>query len=506
MYFRFMIVNTGRLRKLIFSLTKTEKRYITVILNTHKEDNKYNLVFNSILKEIDLKTVFPKASIGVLKNDTYYFILKNLRTFSAKKSIKQSLNNSLSNIEILVDKSMYKEALKETQRAITLSEKFSEYSYLTKFISWLQYIKNANINFDLKQSEIDKSYNIMKQTISKLENINNYYKLSNYVYREYKLFYNRKDEKAKKALLTLLENPLLEHDKKPISNKALVNYYNLLTIKHQVNDNTELMLETTLKTVDLIEKDEALFIENKSLYFSVLYNSVIIAISLKKNKLAEKVLQKFTNNKKISNKKFSSRDKLYLFKSHYYLKIKLLNAQGNFQEVIDFTNNTKDNYTKLEPKIDSVYKSKIKLELSKTYLYLQKHKEAFNCLNTVVNDKNINWKKESYDISLLYIILLFELQYKSLLLSNLRSFKRIIKLSKAQNHNFKEALLVLLQYISTNSLTIIDTNKAKEIFSYFEKDKSIFKDENLFLLFWLKSKILKKSISKIILQQNSKYL
>ena len=487
-------INSGRLFTLIFSLSKSERRYISVVLKTHKENNKYKDVIDAVFKNIDLKTAFKNDNVGVLKNDTYYFILRCLRSYNANKSIKQKLNNYLSSIEILTNKSMYNEAYKELEKALLLSEKYSENTYSIKLISWKRIISNANVKLELKENDINESFLDVKNSLAIISSINDYWELSNKIFIQYKKYYIKKDAIALSKLKILLEDKLLDNCDKCCPKAKLV-FYNLITIKHQVNGKIKDILQSTQDAIDLIENNEDLFNETKSLYFNSLYNNIIIAIELQAFETASENINKFIEIKPSLRKNFTKKDEIYVFKSHLFLNVNLLNSTGKFEEAINFSLDKFAKFEKLKNRIDDLSQWKFLFQIALSYFYLKDYSKSLNWINKIMDSENINWKKESFNINLLYNILLYELGYDSLLLSNVRSFKRMIKLSKKDDNSYKDSLMTLLTHLS-NKKSKQNQEVFKDVLKSFKKNSKIKKD-NAFLIFWLKSKSYNQNLTKI---------
>ena len=133
------------LHELIHSLTKSEKRYFSVFTSTHKEGNNYKALFDAIQsqKEYSEKELLEKfkkedfvRQFSVAKNYLINLILRSLSGYHQKSKKTIELNNSLSEIEILYWKGLYKLALKKVNQAKKIAQKYDMSSYILLINYW----------------------------------------------------------------------------------------------------------------------------------------------------------------------------------------------------------------------------------------------------------------------------------------------------------------------------------------------------------------------------------
>jgi hypothetical protein len=130
---------SDNLFKLIKSLDKSEKGYFKKFAASHAKNSNYILLFDLIdaqetydeglvLKKLKGQT-FAKQ-IAVTKNYLWELILRSQRQYRRESSKFMQLNALLENGEILFEKGLYEEALKQWDRAKTLAEAYNEMPFL----------------------------------------------------------------------------------------------------------------------------------------------------------------------------------------------------------------------------------------------------------------------------------------------------------------------------------------------------------------------------------------
>jgi len=126
-----------KLHQLIHSLSRSEKRFVKVRLNGNKSDSSLNNHFDQLSKQkiynFDELLQLENKSKKLLQSNLsllFEVILKHLRSINASKSIPQTLRGDLQDVNTLMDKSLYDEALIQCLKLIKKAESREEFDIL----------------------------------------------------------------------------------------------------------------------------------------------------------------------------------------------------------------------------------------------------------------------------------------------------------------------------------------------------------------------------------------
>ena len=131
--------------QLIKSLTKSEKRYFKLSSTLQSGEKNYIKLFEAIenqfiYDEEAIKFLFKKETfikhLPSEKNHLYNLILKSLRNFYTDNSADAILQELLRNIELLYNKALYKECIKNINKAKSIAYNYEKYYFLLDIINW----------------------------------------------------------------------------------------------------------------------------------------------------------------------------------------------------------------------------------------------------------------------------------------------------------------------------------------------------------------------------------
>ena len=131
---------------LIKSLKKSEKRNFKLFINKQTKENGINTylrLFNAIEKQeiyneelLIQKLKFTQRKLAYTKHLLYELVLKSLRHLYDEKSPDFKLRTLLANIEILYQKTLYRQSYKMLLKAKKLAFETENYNYLPDILSW----------------------------------------------------------------------------------------------------------------------------------------------------------------------------------------------------------------------------------------------------------------------------------------------------------------------------------------------------------------------------------
>lgn len=133
------------LYELIQSLDKSEKRYFKVIHSGEKKNNKYVKLFDILeqTKQYDEKKIKLQLQDAYLQKhfaETKYYlyqqILKTLKEYRAENSVDTILLDRIQNIEILIQKALFEQAINELNKAKKMAMEYERFDFLLLILSY----------------------------------------------------------------------------------------------------------------------------------------------------------------------------------------------------------------------------------------------------------------------------------------------------------------------------------------------------------------------------------
>lgn len=163
--------------------------------------------------------------LPVVKNQLFHSILKQLKQYLYVSSVKNELLELLQDADILIQKSMYKEAYKLLQKAEKLAEKNEYFLFCLEIYDRLLML-NYNLPFDKKANDYSlEIYQKQMSVFSKVGEINELKYLRSYRNDiEFSVF---DKEERDKQYADLLKNKLMDEDFDYSSYKSGIIYHHL---------------------------------------------------------------------------------------------------------------------------------------------------------------------------------------------------------------------------------------------------------------------------------------
>jgi len=165
--------------QLIHAMSAAEKRYFKIHFSSEKSliTELFNFL-NGMKKynEDEVKENFKDTKLSknlkVYKIMLIELLLKSLSSFRYKKSINSTIRQSIEEVEILTEKSLYQQAHKKLQKAKKLCYKHEEYDQLISIIN-LEYRFKAFYEIDIPSD----SFNIINEALNSSDKINEIFQM-----------------------------------------------------------------------------------------------------------------------------------------------------------------------------------------------------------------------------------------------------------------------------------------------------------------------------------------
>jgi hypothetical protein len=219
--------------QLIHSLSRSEKGYVKKYCSRHVlgDGNDYVRLFDAIeAQERPDETALKEALKGStmlkrlpsVKNYLYQQILEAMRNYHAAKSPEREITENLLDADFLWEKALYDQAMKRVRRAKELAERYDEYAFWLKTISWEKNYRGVIRERPDLTDGVDPLGREQEHIIALLSRTIEYEHLGNLL--QHYLIYRSNGDRSGDAWLTELpEHPLMSDPSLAISRPAKLN-------------------------------------------------------------------------------------------------------------------------------------------------------------------------------------------------------------------------------------------------------------------------------------------
>lgn len=514
-----MAASSDDLFQLIKSLKQSEKRYFKIFSSKHVIGNQNNYVklFEAIDKqeEYDEKSIIKKfrnekfvKQFSYTKNYLYQFILKSLRTYYEGKSITSKINESLSSVQILFERSFYSRAMKILTKTKQLAQDYEKHELLFNIYAWEYKLWTAIALGEEQQKHLEALKKEREKLITIVQNkyaIKHLSDLEQCLYDKYARVRSDEDLAAYK---TIIAHPLLSDYNNALSFEAKMAFNDAHAIFYDVQNKVEQVCQYDEQQLALVDSHPKLKEENLVRYIDSANNALYSYVKLKKFDRIEIIIQNvraLATTKKYQDK-ISKPIQILIFETTYavelYYYLHTFQFERGLTLVPEIQKGLKEYKVLLSPHIPLV----LAFRLSKCYFYEGQLHKALDWINLVVpKDKSEIGTEVLCFARILKLLIYFDLgeSYISLLQSELRSVRRFLT-KKKRLHKAEDNILRYMTKISnTSNLDLIEKywQEFKDsitalIQHNFERPASSF----LNILYWIDSKLENKPIKVIMLE------
>lgn len=498
---------TDDLFQLIKSLDQSEKRYFKVFATMHikgSDNNKYVSLFDAIDKqEVYDEEVIRKQfknekflnQLHVAKNYLYNTILKSLRLYHSEKSKLNELMDTLRDVQILHDKSLYKQCKKLLEKAKKIALTYEKHSQVLAILDWEKTLARTSSYTDIDEKQLMEFYNEHIETTEKLNNINEYWKLTMKSFLLRKKQGEIRDKTELKKFNEIIKHPLLQTEEKATTFISKTLFFNIKGLYYLTNKDYNNLYKHCVKLVELLEANPLLLKEEN--YIGSLYNLLLVQLELKKYDEALKTIVKLRNFEAKSTSMITR-----IFVMSYDTELNLYLKTGEFDKGLKLVDEIEQGLKKHKDKINK--ESKVLFAYNIAYLFfgLSEYDNSLKWINEIMNDKELNIREDIQCFArILNLLVHYELGNYDLIEYIMKSTRRYLS-NKNKLHKFE---LIILSYIRKLINAKLDDDKTF-IFIEWKKELSSISDDileiNAFEYFdfisWLDSKIKKKSFAEVL--------
>jgi len=498
---------TDDLFQLIKSLDQSEKRYFKVFATMHvkgSDNNKYVSLFDAIdsqseYDEKEIRKIFANETflnqLHVAKNYLYNTILKSLRLYYSEKSKLNELMDILRDVQILFDKSLFKQCRKQLDKAKKIAYTYEKFAQILVILDWEKTLARTSAYTGMDEKELLKYYSEHNTATDNLNNINEYWKLTMKAFLLKKKQGIIREKNELKKFNEIIKNPLLinEDKAKTFSSKTL--YYNIKALYYHTNKDYKNLLIYCSKLVNLLEANPLMMKEDS--YIASLNNLLIVQIELMKYDEAFGTINKMKN---LETKSLTTQSKIFV--TSFDTELNLYLRTGDFKKGVAIVKDIEDGLVRFKEKLNK--ESEVLFSYNIAYLYfgLEDYNSSLKWLNNIINDTELRIREDIQCFArILNLLVHYELNNIELIEYNIKSTKRYL----SNKNNLKKFETLTLSYMKK----LINTDKSDDkmfIYKTWKKELLNVSDDILEIrafeyfdfISWLDSKITNKKFQEIV--------
>lgn len=430
---------SDELFQLIQTLSKSEKRYVSLQMRNRKKQAQLLRVYELFLaqKVYDeayiLEHLAPDVAtkqFHVLKHRLLKTILRHLRQYHSARGVKRQLSDYLQDIEWMYEKRLYELCQKYINKALTLAEKHQVPLYSLLILEWKDKLLVRSRYIDKSIRDIQAVQDEFEQHLHAFSTIRSYRDLESQVfYHSYRLLDERTTQEARAALDTLKKVPALASCKLPVPFKARCYYYSIKSLLASVDKNYIQAFTWRKALVEYLDTHTETTSEQLRNHIIACFNTILAAHRIFDFEAVLHYIHKLriipTQYKKV---RFDARLQYLLFPKSYYLELSTYSLHGQIEQgvlVIAQIKEAINTYNSSTPKSQMLL---LYFALAEFLLTASRPEEALDYVYKILEDKAARAMSNLYyNSQMLLLMCQFDLKHYRLLSSLVRSVERQLR-------------------------------------------------------------------------------
>ncbi|MES2588917.1 MAG: hypothetical protein V4622_08055 [Bacteroidota bacterium] len=499
------------LHELIKYMSKSEKRYFKVLSSRHTigEENNYILLFDFIesQEEYNEEAIFSHFKgeaflnkFSITKKRLYDHLISALDNFHSSNSPDAQIYKLLNSADILYQKSLYHQSLKQLKSAEKIAVKNHKYNLLSEINLKVKRIYESQGNLD--SNEINK---LLLQDEEYHQKSLTYDKFWNLKSKLFSLLSSKGISRSEEDLIEfkkIIEKLLESSKKSELYFDSHYLYNHIYSAYYFATNSFEDCYIYLTANIELMENTEDVLQDQVNRYLSVLTNAIYVASRLsKKDDLL--ILQKKLKSLSLIEKHKNNEDfQIKLFSSIYSIELTTLCIQGKIQEALQLIPLIESGMMLYAEKITEIRKAFLQFKIASVYFLTGEFHTALKWLNKILNDSTIDNQEDIVSFShLLSLLIHFEMKNDDFIPYVLKNTQRYLK-SRNRIYEFETNFLKfvtkmckisneiqreeLWNELYTKLISYEDPNLKRVAFEYFD------------FITWAESKSQRKSYQSLV--------
>jgi len=435
------------LHRLIHTLSVSEKGYYTKA----KGDSHYTTLFDAMnkLEEYDRTALEKRLSkhkdllkhIAKYKNDTYSDIIKVMRSYKQEKdrSVNVRLKVYLIDINFLIERGLYENAMKLIQDARKLAAKYEKYEVLLEIIHHERSLVKRLYDKDFIEMT-DVLITEKNRVMSIVNDESRYNDILYYLYSAWQRLPNPDDKLRRQYLNKLMNDELVTDQERAVSFISQYRYYQIHAVYNHLIGNIKEAYKYYKKVLDCWDDYSHQKSEYMLTYISHIHNYLNICVELKKHDDFEKVLNKAKKEIKPRN----PHEEAVIFEQLYYPELFYYLNKADFEQLDIFITSIQPELKKYSGKMNTPIAHVFHITLTIALFFMGKYEEAFEGFDAL-NKQKLRTRIDIQCCSwILKLVISYEQQddsFDNLYRSAQRFFRKISK------KEIKEVYSTCLEYL-----------------------------------------------------------
>lgn len=439
---------------LIKNLSQSEKRYVKLRLQSTKAASQSILYFDTIAKQKsycfeELESLDEK-SIPVLRSNLdklYRSILKQLRLFHSDSSNEVKLQGVLTDVKLLQEKGLIKEAKKLNAKLIKYSKEAELFHILKKAVSnhWILLHLSGMLTFEATE-ELEEDIKYCRKCESEQENLNRLYRRGVSLYYSY--FFKEKNPKYIDEIKLILNDPLIGSVKNLLSSSSKMVYFEIKSMCFMVLADIENHHEQRKQQLELLFTAPVF---EKDYINKLLVTSNVFTFLKSKSKIKEfgvyldffesyflKIIKKNNSDSVLVEKYYDVFFQNKIFQQHFL---------RNTDAIIDLVENFKS-AVKDKKLVNKLLISRTYLSLSELLVVSDIEKKVIPLLIEYQDwDKSNKSSKSFIDSELVFLVVYWKRGKYDSLDAKLSAFNRYVKQKEVKLDYDQESILSLVSHL-----------------------------------------------------------
>ena len=439
----------GNLFALIKSLSKAEKRYFRLFVNSQGSGKNYLLLFDAIEQQEEydekaLKEQFKgQAFIRQLHVTKIYLnklILKSLRNFYSAHSRESELKDLLRDIEILFQKELYDQCFYVIQKAEKLSREYEKLPMLLEALAWQRKLLLTRNPIEKVRKEVNQILEEERIALEKLSAISQYWGLSANLFGQ-----NREDPYNLKYLA---EHELIKNRDRANTLQAKVLLHHIDFARFTMSNDLPAAQATITELIGLMEEHPERIKEDPTAYLTALNNQLGILMFQKRMEDIPATIAKIKSVPQRFNLRYESQVTIKKLLRTFNIELEIYRDAGDTEKGVALIDEILAFLEKHRHSVPENYVISFYYQFAYIYFLDENYSKSLHWLNRILGE---NWDKVRQDIQsyarFLNLVIHFELENIMVLKYAVDSTRRFLK-KKRKLEDFEQILLRFFSKIS----------------------------------------------------------
>lgn len=448
--------------QLITSLNLSEKRYCSIYLAKHgDEDNRYLKLFDLLKEQTAYNSKEALQGLGYSKKPNHYAVLKKqlyeqlldaLHQFDLFSNPEQQLLRSIHQCHLLLQKGLFAQCEKRMKSLSKTAEDMNHYEAQLQLQNLRMIMYARKYYRSVSENDLEQWQQDVQGILYDLQTTATYRYTSSLIYKMQYEAGGRSKELASK-MKAIVKLPLFAKEASATTLRAQLDFYQVNALYHFTNLETDKAVGYNERFLALLESKSVMMQQLSDRYFSVLNNYLIDCLLLKKYDTLEKGIAKLRGLPEIAAFKRLANFDANVFRLGYLLELNYKIAAGNFTEAYKSIGAIKKGLAEYDERI--VKHNRITLQYLMAYICfaLGKYDEAIDYLWPILQEKEAAVAEEvQLAARMLQVLSHFEKKDEMLLPALIKSIRRLLQ-DKDEAYDIQRAVLSFINTSLTKPAT-----------------------------------------------------